>query len=176
MRDFGTPGFRLRRAPRESRLVYTGFLGFALVGLLTIGIFQAVQIGVQLSAVATYYRGGETESAMTFPKTFVQLLEVTHFHAFIMGVVFLILGHLLLATGLSGRWKLGLLISAFAGSMGDLAGSWLIRYVASGFALLQLSAWLVLWVGYGGMIAAALREMWGNPPSIARPGDASGPS
>ena len=139
------------------------------MGLLTIGVFQGVQIGVRLSEVAAYYRGGDTETAMTFPKTFVQLLEVTHFHAFTMGVVFLILGHLLLATGLSGRWKLGLLLGAFAGSMGDLAGGWLIRYVAAGFALLQLLAWLALWVGYGGMIVAPLWEMWGNSPGGLKP-------
>jgi hypothetical protein len=174
MRHFAMPGFRLGHAPREIRLVYTGFLGFTLLGLITIGLFQLVQIGVRLSEVMTYYRGGETETAMTFPKTFTQLLEVTHFHAFIMGVVFLILGHLLLATGLSQRWKTGLLLGAFAGSCGDLLGTWLIRYVWVGFALLQLLSWLALWIGYGGMLVAALWEMWrpaaGLPPSPSTSG------
>ena len=92
MRLFALSGYRLGGAPREVRLVYTGFVGFALVGLVTIGLFQAVQIGLRLSEVAAYYHGGETETAMTFPKTFIQLLKVTHFHAFIMGVVFLNFG------------------------------------------------------------------------------------
>src|SRR5919109_2233900 len=109
MRHFALSGFRLGRAPWEVRVVYTGFLGFSVVGLATIGLFQAVQIGIRLSAVAAYYHGGGTETAMTFPKTFIQLLEVTHFHAFIMGVVFLILGHLLLTTGLSSFGKGALL-------------------------------------------------------------------
>jgi hypothetical protein len=174
MRLFALSGYRLRAAPREIRLVYTGFLGFVLVGLVTIGLFQAVQIGVRLSAVAAYYHGGETETAITFPKTFIQLLEVTHFHAFVMGVVFLILGHLTLATGLSSCWKGGLLLSAFAGSLGDLAGGWLIRYVWTGFAALQLLSWLALWAGYGGMVVAAIWEMWvhpaGLPPPIHLPG------
>ena len=169
MRHFALPGFRLGQAPREIRLVYTGFLGFTLIGLITIGLFQLVQIGVRLSEVTTYYRGGETETAMTFPKTFTQLLEVTHFHAFVMGVVFLILGHLLLATGISRRWKEGLLLGAFAGSVGDLGGTWLIRYVSVGFAILQLLAWLALWIGYGGMLIATVWELWGPaagvPPS-----------
>src|SRR5919109_1713914 len=166
MRLFALSGYRLGGAPREVRLVYTGFLGFILVGLVTVGLFQAVQIGVRLSEVAAYYHGGETEAAMTFPKTFIQLLEVTHFHAFIMGVVFLILGHLLLATGLSNRWQKGLLLSALAGSMGDLAGTWLIRYVSAGFALLQLLAWLLFWIGYGGMLIASMWEMWGHHPQV----------
>ena len=176
MRHFALPGFRLGQAPREIRLVYTGFLGFTLIGLITIGLFQLAQIGVRLSEVATYYRGGETETAMTFPKTFTQLLEVTHFHSFIMGVVFLILGHLTLATGLSSLWKGGLLLSAFAGSLGDLMGGWLIRYVSTGFAVLQLLSWLVFWVGYGGMVVAAIWEMWGNPAGLPPPMNLPGQS
>jgi hypothetical protein len=173
MRNFAVPGFRLSQAPWETRLVYTGFLGFTLIGLVTIGMFQAVQIGVRLSEVAAYYRGGETGTTMTFPKTFVQLLEVTHFHAFIMGVVFLVLGHLLLATGLSRRWKGGLLLSALLGSMGDLAGGWLIRYVSAGCALLQLLGWLLFWIGYGGMLMASVWEMWGHHPQVPMPGGIS---
>jgi hypothetical protein len=174
MRHFAVSGFRLGRAPWEIRLVYTGFLGFTFLGLITIGVFQAVQIGIRLSAVAAYYRGGETETAMTFPKTFTQLLEVTHFHAFIMGVVFLILGHLLLATGISPRWKGGLLLGAFAGAFGDLAGTWLVRYVSAGFAVLQLLSWLAFWIGYGGMLVAALWEMWGPSAGLPPAGSPSG--
>lgn len=54
---------------------------------------------------------------MTFSKTFAQLLEVTHVRAFIMGVLFLILGHLLPATSLSGPWKIGLLVAGFVASI-----------------------------------------------------------
>jgi hypothetical protein len=174
MRHFALSGFRLGRAPWEIRLVYTGFLGFTFLGLITIGLFQLLQIGIRLSEVTAYYRGGETETAMTFPKTFSQLLEVTHFHAFIMGVVFLIMGHLLLATDISQRWKEGLLLGAFAGSCGDLMGTWLIRYVSAGFALLQLLSWLAFWIGYGGILVATVWEMWGPaagmPPSASTPG------
>jgi hypothetical protein len=174
MRHFALSGFRLGHTPLEVRLVYTGFLGFTLVGLVTIGLFQSVQIGVWLSEVSAYYRGGQTETAMTFPKTFSQLLEVTHFHAFIMGIVFLVVGHLVLTTGLSSRWKGGLLLSAFCGSMGDLAGGWLIRYVSAGFALLHLLAWLAFWGGYGGMLIATLWEMWGPSAEMLPPIGSSG--
>ena len=52
---------------------------------------------------------------------------------------------------------------------GDLAGGWLIRYMSTGFTTLQLLSWLTLWVGYGGMVVAAMWEMWGNPSSIPLP-------
>lgn len=56
-------------------------------------------------AMATYYRGGERGELIVFPKTFGQLLEVTHAHAFVMAVVFLILAHLFVARSTADRLK-----------------------------------------------------------------------
>ncbi len=97
---------------------------------------------------------------MTFPKTFAQLLELTHFHTFIMGIIFLILAHLVVATATSPRLKTSLIILACAGSLGDIASYWLIRYVSPVFAVLQLLSWTGMWIGYGGMIIITLWDMW----------------
>jgi hypothetical protein len=97
MREFGRPGFRLSQLRRDAKLVYTGFLVFVGLGFCTNGLFQLTRIGPTLHRIATYYRGGELGSAMAFPKTFAELLELTHFHMFIMGVLFLILAHLAIA-------------------------------------------------------------------------------
>src|SRR5262245_30537418 len=115
MREFAKNGFSLRAAPRAVRLVYGGFLIFAVLGVATQLGFIVGRIGVTPVDVAAYYRGGEHGEAMTFPKTFGQLLEVTHAHAFVMGVVFLVLAHLALATSASARLKMGVLIVTFAG-------------------------------------------------------------
>ena len=164
MRDFTRQSFQLHSAQLETKLVYTGFLFFALIGLLTTGIYQVARIGITYQRVVAYYRGGELGREMAFPKTFVELLELSHFHVFIMGVIFLILAHLLLATAIRPRLKAAFIVLAFAGSFLDVAGYWLIRYVSPGFAILHLAAWTAMWVGYGGMIAAPLWEMWGPRP------------
>jgi hypothetical protein len=160
MREFGTPRFRLAQLSRDGKWVYTGFLIFAALGFCTNGLLQLTRIGLTLDRIALYYRGGELEQAMTFPKTFAQLLELTHFHTFIMGVIFLILAHLVTATDTSPRLKTGLIILAGAGSLGDIASYWLIRYVSPVFALLQLLSWIGMWIGYGGMIVLTLWDMW----------------
>ncbi|GIX46516.1 MAG: hypothetical protein KatS3mg131_0727 [Candidatus Tectimicrobiota bacterium] len=160
MRDFVRVGFRLRRAQREVKLVYTGFLLFVALGLGTNGVMQLWRIGPSLARIAAYFRGGELGEAMAFPKTFGELLELTHFHAFMMGVVFLILAHLCLATGLATPWKAALILLALGGSLGDLAAYWLLRYLSPAWALLQLLAWVAMWLGYGGMLLVALWEMW----------------
>lgn len=158
MRAFASAAFRLRDAPASVRSIYAGFLLLAAVGLATQAGFQVGRIGVSPAAIARYYRGGETGDTMAFPKPWGHLLEVTHAHAFTMAVIFLVLGHLFLGTSLGPRTKGVTVLLSFAGIAGDLAGPWLVRYVAAGFAWVQLGAWAALWCGGGVMIGASLRE------------------
>jgi hypothetical protein len=160
VRAFGASAYRLRDARRDVRLIYTGFLLLVLIGLATTAVFQLHLIGGSPAAVAAYYRGGEIDGVMSFPKTARQLVETTHFHAFIMGIVYLVLAHLFVATSVGPQWKLSILVVALAGLVGDLIAPWLIRYVAAPFAVLLPIAWAAEWVGFGAFIAASVHEMW----------------
>jgi len=160
MRAFASNGYLLRDAKLDVRLVYTAFLLLVLIGMITMGVFQLYHIGPTPSRAAAYYRGGESGGQMMFAKTFRELVEVTHFHSFIMGIVYLVLAHLFLATALSLRLKRGFIVLAFLGLGGDLVLPWLIRYVAAGFAYLQLASWLAEWVGFGAFVSVAIVEMW----------------
>ncbi len=162
MKNFTYPLYRLSAASREVKIIYTGFLSFVAIGMLTIGLYQFKRIGATYDLVVAYYRGGDLGREMAFPKTFVQLLETTHFHAFIMGVSFLVLAHLFVATSLGPRVKWSFIGLAFFSSQGDIAGPWLIRYLSPAFALLQLASWLAMWLGYGALILIPLYEMWGK--------------
>jgi len=99
MREFAKGQFRLHEAPRALRMIYAGFLLLTLIGLVSQLGFQAGRIGFRPAAIARYYRGDDTGLVLAFPKTFGQLLEVTHAHAFVMAVFFLILAHLFAGTG-----------------------------------------------------------------------------
>ena len=153
-------GYLLRHARIEVRLIYTGFLALVLVGLMTMAMFQLRQIGPTPARIESYYRGGDRAGEMTFPKTFRELVEVTHFHSFIMGIVYLVLAHLFIATAIDPRLKIWLIVLAFAGLLGDLIAPWLIRYGASGFAYLQLASWISQWIGFAGFVYCPIREMW----------------
>lgn len=160
MKDFAAPSFRLRAAPFEIRLVYSLFLVFILSGLVTTGFFQFQRIGISYERVVAYYLGGEIDGQVFFAKNLNALLEETHFHAFTMSVVFLILAHLFLATSLSKSAKLFFILTTFLSHVFDMAGSWLTRMLSPAFAYLLMVSWLGLWVGYGGMILRPLAEMW----------------
>ena len=160
MKAFSNPAYMLGNARLEVRLAYTGFLALVVVGMATMGAFQWAHVGPWPRDVATYFRGGERDGAMVFAKTFRELLELTHAHAFVMGTVYLILAHLVIATTASPRMKLWSVAAGFAGVAGDVVGPWLIRYVAAAFAYLQVAAWLAEWGSLAVLVYVPLRDMW----------------
>lgn len=160
MKNFAYPSFRLRDASLEIRLVYSLFLAFIGAGLLTTGIFQFARIGLSYQRIIAYYLGGEIGGQIFFPKNVNALLEETHFHAFMMSVVFLILSHLFLATAASRPVKLLFILTTFVSHALDMSSTWLIRAGAQPFAYVLMVSWIALWIGYAGMILIPLYEMW----------------
>jgi len=171
VRGFVTPGYLLRHARPEVRLVYTGFLALTVLGFVTVAVFQVAYVGPTPERIAGYYRGGQRGNAMTFAKTPRELLEVTHFHAFIMSVVYLVLAHLLLATAASTRAKRLGIVAGFVGLTGDIVSVWLIRYVSAAFVWVQLASWAGQWVGYWTFVYYPVREMWFEHGNQALPPD-----
>lgn len=147
MREFGKGGFSLRSAPRRLRFVYAGFLVLTAIGFATQFGFEIGRIGLTPVAIATFYRGSESGDVMIFPKTAAQLLEVTHAHAFVMAVVFLILAHLFVSTSAPATLKTVVLTVAFAGTVGDLISPWLVRYGTASFAWIALGSWIAQGAG-----------------------------
>jgi hypothetical protein len=160
MKNFASPSFRLRDSSFEIRLIYSLFLIFILGGLATIWFFQFQRIGLKPERIVAYYLGGEIDGQIFFAKNLNALLEETHFHAFTMSVVFLILAHLFLATSLSRRAKLFFILTTFFSHVFDMSGTWLTRMLSPNFAYLLIVSWIGLWVGYAGMILLPLAEMW----------------
>jgi hypothetical protein len=160
MRAFANNTYLLRNARFEVRVVYTAFLFLVSIGLVTMAAFEVHHIGPTPGAVAAYYRGGERGGEMAFAKTFRELVEVTHFHSFIMGVVYLVLAHLFIATPTSPGIKTFFIVLTFAGLAGDLVAPWLIRYVFGAFAYLQIASWVAEWIGLGAFVTAPIAEMW----------------
>jgi hypothetical protein len=160
MRAFAANGYRLRHARLEVRVIYSGFLLLTLVGMATMAAFQLYHIGLSPNRIATFYRGGELDGQMVFAKSLRELVEMTHFHAFIFGVIYLVLAHLFIATAVPPKLKLGLVVLGFIGLFIDLVAPWLVRFVAGGFAPLALMAWLAEWVSFASYVGVPLWEMW----------------
>ncbi len=161
MREFAKGQFRLREAPWLLRLIYGAFLILAGLGFLSQLGFEIGRIGITPHAIARYYRGGESADVMAFPKTFGQLLEVSHVHAFMMAVVFLILAHLFVSAAGPPVFKTSVLAVTFGGMLGDLLTPWLIRYGAAWCVWIELTSWAALWVGSAILILVSAWECFG---------------
>jgi hypothetical protein len=160
VRAFGSTGYLLGNARLEVRLVYTVFLLLVSLGMGTMAVVQIGQYGLAPSAIAIAVRGGERAGAMVFEKTFRELIELTHFHAFSMAVVYLILAHLMIATRAPGWVKRWTIVLGFAGLTGDIVGLWLVRYVSPRFAWFELAAWAAEWPSFLAFVIFPVWDMW----------------
>lgn len=158
MKDFSNKGFRIANSTTEVKLAYTGFLIFAFVGYFTIALLGLLRVGPDYDAIVSHYRGSELEEA--FPRAFGQMLEEAHFHAFIEGLILLVLAHLFVATSVSRGMKFSVIFLAFGSTLTDLASPWLIKYIAPGFAYLQMGSWAIMLTTALLLIEVPLHEMW----------------
>jgi len=164
MKDFTKNTFRISQSPIEVRLAYTGFLILTLLGYVTILVIALWRVGPGYEDIVNHYRGSELDE-LIFPRPPGQMLEELHFHVFIEAIVLLILTHLIIATSLKRNQKVIIILIAFGSAFTDLASPWLIKYVASGFASLQLASWVGMGASALVLIGIPLWEMWGKKGS-----------
>ncbi len=152
MTEFSARGSQvLRRLPVGARIVYAGFLLFLLLGLASSALLHADSMG--LDAAAAYWRGDE--AAMLYPKSYRQLLELTHFHLFTEPVVWLVVAHLYQLSGGRGWITLGTLGAIAL----QVALPWVVTYLSPAPAVLLLPATAAVVAGLGWMSVASLREL-----------------
>jgi hypothetical protein len=162
MKNFTKKGSWLEQASQEIRVIYTLFILFAMVGHLSFILISVKRIGATVTKIVQHYRG-DPGSEIAFPKEFMELLEVTHFHAYIEGIVLLVLAHLFAAVPLSKRIKMMVIATAFGSTFLDLCAPWLIRYLSPDAAYLQILAWTGMCVSYIPLTLAPIYYMWKGP-------------
>jgi len=136
----------------EIRLVYTLFLVFVVISHISSIGMSLYRVGPGYDDIVKHYRGNEEANAeeggmegeMAFPKEWIELLEVTHFHAAIEGILLLVLAHLFVAVPWQTVLKRWIIVLAFGGTLLDLFSPWLIRFVAEAFAYGQITAWILM--------------------------------
>jgi hypothetical protein len=88
------------------------------------------------------------------------MLEELHFHAFIEGIMLLVLTHLFVATSFSRSFKATVVLLAFAATFADLVSPWLVRFAAPGFAMLQMACWVAMTGTAAVLIWVPIYDMW----------------
>jgi len=156
MREFMTNGFTIRNANPGLRIILTVFDLFFLLGMVTSFYLARVKMGLEAASVNEYYRGDL--DGFRYAMSPLELLEITHLHAFTMGLVYMVLAHVFLLTELAPKirvWTVGIWGLLF---LAKLLLPWAIRYgppwSAGLFAPLS-AVLLTLWI-----VFQPLYEMW----------------
>jgi hypothetical protein len=110
------------------------------------------RMGLEPSSVVAYYNGSEAE--FTPPRSAASMLETTHMHLPMMGLVLLLLTHLLIFAPLRGAWKRTSIVGVFLFAILSEGGGWLVRFVDPSLAPVKIAGFLGLQVGLAFLLAA----------------------
>jgi len=145
----GSPGPTWRDAPPTLRALGRWVTLVQLVGYTTGLLYVRHTTGMTPPGVSEQYRGSDstavTEAAMKFPKSYAEMLNITHTHLLGMLVIFALSGAALaLCERPSVRWRKLLIIEPFVALLVSFSAMWLMRYVDPAFSwLLTLSSGLM---------------------------------
>ena len=134
-----------RDVPRSLRTLGWWMTIVQLVGYTTSLVFVWHTTRMVPAGVAGRYRGlspDASQETMQFPKSFAEMLTITHTHLLSMAVIFVLSGvGLALCTPPSERWRRRLVAEPFVALLVSFAAMWLMRYADARFAwLLELSS------------------------------------
>jgi hypothetical protein len=142
-----------------------------LVGYTTSLLFIHHTTGMTPGGVAARYRGSDaeaTDAAMQFPKSFAEMMTITHTHLFSMAVIFVFSGlALAFCSRPPERWRRLLIVEPFVALLVSFSAMWLMRYVDPRFSwLLGLSS-AVMAVTFYVQSFFILRELMTRSPAAA---------
>jgi hypothetical protein len=141
----GVQSLSWRRAPASLRALGLWLTIVQVVGYTTSLLFIHHTTGMTPPGVAEHYRGSDpaaSDAAMQFPKTYTEMLTITHTHLFSMAAIFVFSGFALaLCERPSEPWRRRLIAEPFVALLVSFASMWLMRYVDGRFSwLLSLSS------------------------------------
>ncbi|HEX6536701.1 MAG TPA: hypothetical protein VF041_19090 [Gemmatimonadaceae bacterium] len=161
---FAFRNFKLWRAPLHTRVLLTLFDAMIVVATAIGILMYRVRTGLTPAGTRAWYLGNEATAGpgeeMHFARSFTELLDVTHPHAFEQSFLFFVLCHIFALTNASDRLKIAVYIASFGSVAVDLATPYLIRYVSPAFAPLQVVNGAVMGTALLVLIGVPIYEMW----------------
>lgn len=135
-----------------------------LVGYTTSLLFVWHTSHMVPAGITARYRGESPEAsavgAMQFPKSFAEMLTITHTHLLSMAVIFVLTGlGVALCDSLSERWRRILVAEPFGALLVSFSAMWLMRYADPRFAWLLEASSFVLAVTFYAQSYLILRDL-----------------
>lgn len=103
------------------------------------------------------------QEGFLFPKTYREILEITHVHAFAIPLVTFVMSRIFSMT-LTREWiKISIYSLAFTGNLLNLSGPWLIRFKSDAFSHSLIASYYILGSCFVCLITLPIYEMWIKP-------------
>jgi len=133
-------------------------LSLALTLVLLLGFWATnfamyfSRMDLDAASVVAYYNGSEADFRPA--RSAASMLETTHMHLPMMGLVLLLLTHLLIFVPLRGAGKRTAIVGVFLFAILSEGGGWLVRFVSPALAPVKVAGFLGLQVGLAFLLAA----------------------
>lgn len=149
--------------PRAFRTLARWIVIVQLVGYTTSLVFVWHTTRLTPPGIESRYRGTNPDSArgaMQFPKSFAEMLTITHTHLLSMAVIFVLMGiGVAFCERVSEQWKRILIVEPFVALLVTFAAMWLMRYVDPRFSWLLEASSSILAITFYVQAYLILREL-----------------
>jgi hypothetical protein len=184
VRAFSGNGVRLWKLSRETRVVFTAYAIFALLGLVSAGLYGWELTGGRgLEGVREYYgqaapaadpAGGPAielapgdDRPLVVAVGYRKLLEASHFHLFTVPVLLLVVSHLFALAGLAPAATLAWLLLAWTMALVHLAAPWIVHYGSARLAPLLSVSGAGMLLSIAVLCLVSVVRMWRPPAGAA---------
>jgi hypothetical protein len=180
--------YDLRRADIQIKWLVTCLLATFGLAYIFGALMVSLYAGFTPARVAATYAGPEMSMPMPPETTMVVnrpmtmadfakpevhsvdtnlLIQDTHVHVPMYGVIAAALGVVVLGLSLRRAWAFGLITLLFAAPWLDFGGMWLTKFVSPQFAVLTLLGGWAMGGAYFIVTAVAVYQMWWSPKGVA---------
>jgi hypothetical protein len=161
---FAYQRFKLWRAPLQTRILLTLFNGTIVLATAVSILMYRVRTGLTPAGARDYYLGNEATAGagavLQFTRSFRELLDVTHDHAFSQPFLFFVLCHIFALTNVRDGVKIAVYVASFLSIVVDLAAPYLIRFVSPAWAPLQVLNSVAMTLALMMLLVVPTYEMW----------------
>ncbi len=106
------------------------------------------------------YNENLLQEGFFFPKSYREIIEITHVHAFTISLIIFVMSRILSMTLIRDWIKITIYSVGFVGTIMNLSGPWLIRFKSDVFSLSLITSYFLLGGCFIFLITLPLYEMW----------------
>jgi len=106
------------------------------------------------------YEESLLQEGFFFPKSYREIIEITHVHAFTISLIIFVMSRILSMTLIRDWIKITIYSVGFVGTIMNLSGPWLIRFKSDVFSLSLITSYFLLGFCFIFLITLPLYEMW----------------